>query len=113
MQFVDGLIGEIKQCVSIAFADDVDLMTDRINDLQQMQNILNACGKLCGAADRNIEVLKTAFFAKEQKQKQGQKVEMNLEEQLSINGTELNQKEMKVSAQMLGSQINSMLAQNK
>ena len=74
-----------QQCASISFGDDIDLIIDRLNASQQMQQILDIYNKLHQATEGHIKGIKTKYYSQIQKWQQGQKIVIDKEVNLQMN----------------------------
>jgi len=111
--FENQATGERIQCVSVAFVDDTDFMTNGENSVEKITKIIQIYEKLHGATGGLIELTKTTYYAWTWKWKQGQKIAKKIETNLSIKGNLLKQNNINESVLTLGIQMNPMLVWDK
>ena len=107
--FINKLTGEVIQCVSVAFVDDTDFMTDGYNALEKMIQIIEIYDRLHGTIGGLIELLKITFYAWVWKWKQGQKSAKKIEVKLAVRNNQLKQNKISESILTLRVQINPIL----
>ena len=78
-------------CSSISFVDDTDLVADGINATPKMQQMLNLYNKLHTATGGKIQEQKSSFFSWIWVWAQGQKRIKNVDINLSINNSSIQQ----------------------
>ena len=61
MKFQDLESLESAQCALVSHADDADMINDGMYAVEQMQKLIDAHDKLCGATGRHIEHQKSIF----------------------------------------------------
>ena len=89
--FISLLTGLRLLCASISFVDDTDLVADGSNAMHKMQVMLETYNKLHTATRGKIQEQKSTFFSWKWEWKQGQKKIKNIEINLEVNGSLLNQ----------------------
>ena len=105
--------GEAIQCVSVAFVDDTDFMTNGENALNKMSEIISTYDRLHGATGGLIELFKTKYYSWIWKWKQGQKRIVNVESDLTIQNKQIKKENVKESVLTLGVHMNPMMSWDK
>ena len=105
--------GEAIQCVSVAFVDDTDFMTNGENALDKISEIISTHDRLHGATGGLIELSKTKHYSWIWKWKQGQKRIANVETDLTMQNKQIKKENVKESVLTLGVHMNPMMSWDK
>ena len=90
------------QKVSVAFADNNDIVADREEAEKNVETITNDYNDLCSATGRHIKEEKSKFYACQWAIRSRKKDVKNLDKIVKINEKELNQVHCKKNEKTLG-----------